>query len=86
MLGSMITGRTSYRRALGMCDPAAILAALSDDVTIRVAFHDEPLRGQDTAGFLVFGSVCGSFTPVRGRSPAAAGRLSGLVMNVGGRW
>ena len=24
--------------------------------------------------------------PVRGRSPAAAGRLSGLVMNAGGRW
>src|SRR5262249_61877033 len=24
--------------------------------------------------------------PVRGRSPAAAGRLFGLVMNAGGRW
>jgi hypothetical protein len=32
------------------------------------------------------GSVFGSFTSVRGRSPAAAGRLFGLVMNVGGRW
>jgi hypothetical protein len=52
MLGSMITGRTSYSRALGMFDPAAILAALSDDVTIRVAVHDEPLLGKDTASFL----------------------------------
>jgi hypothetical protein len=48
----MITGRTSYSRALGMFDPAAILAALSDDVTIRVAVHDERLRGKDTASFL----------------------------------
>jgi len=30
---------------LGVFDSAAILAALSDDVTIRVAVHDEPLRG-----------------------------------------
>jgi hypothetical protein len=48
----MITGRTSYSRALGMSDPAAIVAALSDDVTIWLAVHDEPLRGKDTAGFL----------------------------------
>ena len=48
----MITGRTPYSHALGMFDPAAILAALSDDVTIRVAVHDEPLRGKDTASFL----------------------------------
>ena len=48
----MITGRTSYSRALGMFDPAAVLAALSDDVTIRVAVHDQPLRGRDTASFL----------------------------------
>lgn len=31
---------------------AAILASLSDDVTIRVAGHDEPLRGEPTASFL----------------------------------
>ena len=33
-----------------------------------------------------FGSVCVSFTPVHGGSPATAGRLSALVMNACGRW
>ena len=32
------------------------------------------------------GSVSGSFTPVRRRSPATAGILSALVTNTGGRW
>jgi hypothetical protein len=32
------------------------------------------------------GSVCVSFTPIRGRSPVAAGRLFALVMNIGGHW
>lgn len=58
----MIAGRTSYSRALGTFDPAAILAALSDDVVIRVAVHDEPLRGKDTASFL-FGVLTQELTP-----------------------
>ena len=58
----MFTGRTSYSRALGTFDPAAILAALSDDVTIWVAVHDEPLRGKDTARFL-FGVLTQELTP-----------------------
>jgi hypothetical protein len=33
-------------------DQAAVLASLSDDVSIRIAVHDEPLRGNDTASFL----------------------------------
>jgi hypothetical protein len=45
-------GRTPYSRALAAFDQPRILACLSDDVTIRVAVHDEPLRGKDTAGFL----------------------------------
>jgi hypothetical protein len=48
----MVSGRTSYSRALAAFDQAAILASLSDEVTIRVAVHDEPLRGKDTATFL----------------------------------
>jgi hypothetical protein len=44
--------RTPYGRALAAFDQARILASLSDDVTIRVAVHDEPLRGKDTAAFL----------------------------------
>jgi hypothetical protein len=32
------------------------------------------------------GSVLVSFTPVRGRSLASAGRLSALVRDAGGRW
>jgi hypothetical protein len=58
----MADGRTRYSRALVAFDPASILASLSHDVTIRVAVHDEPLRGKDTAGFL-FGVLTQELTP-----------------------
>ena len=58
----MITGRTSYSRALAAFDPALILASLSDDVVINVAVHDEPLRGKDTAAFL-FGILTQELAP-----------------------
>jgi hypothetical protein len=58
----MIAGRTAYSRALATFDPASIVASLSDDVTIRVAVHAEPLRGKDTAGFL-FGVLTQELTP-----------------------
>jgi hypothetical protein len=48
----MTGGRTPYGRALAAFDPASIVASLSDDATIRVAVHDELLRGKDTARFL----------------------------------
>jgi hypothetical protein len=55
-------GRTLYSQALAAFDQASILASLSDDVTIRVAVHDEPLRGEDTAAFL-FGVLTQELTP-----------------------
>ncbi len=58
----MIQGRTAYSRALATFDPTAIVAALADDVTIRVAVHDEPLRGKDTAAFL-FGVLTQELAP-----------------------
>jgi hypothetical protein len=58
----MVSGRTSYSQALSTFDQAAILASLSDEVTIRVAVHDEPLRGKDTASFL-FGVLTQELTP-----------------------
>jgi hypothetical protein len=58
----MIGGRTAYTRALAAFDPEAIVASLSDDVTIRVAVHDEPLRGKDTAAFL-FGVLTEELAP-----------------------
>ena len=58
----MVSGRTSYSRALAAFDQAAILASLSDEITIRVAVHDEPLRGKDTASFL-FGVLIQELTP-----------------------
>jgi hypothetical protein len=58
----MIDGRTAYSQALAAFDPAAIVACLSDDVTIRVAVHDEPLRGKETAAFL-FGVLTQELTP-----------------------
>jgi hypothetical protein len=62
MLSGMVSGRTRYSQALGAFDQAAILASLSDDVTIRVAVHDEPLRGKDTASFL-FGVLTQELAP-----------------------
>lgn len=58
----MASGRTSYSQALAAFDQEAILASLSDEVTIRVAVHDEPLRGKDTASFL-FGVLTRELTP-----------------------
>jgi hypothetical protein len=55
-------GRTPYSQALAAFDQASILASLSDDVTIRVAVHDEPLRGKDTAAFL-FGVLTQELAP-----------------------
>jgi hypothetical protein len=58
----MTEGRTAYSRALAAFDPTDIVAALSDDVTVWVAVHDEPLRGKDTATFL-FGVLTQELTP-----------------------
>ena len=58
----MVSGRTSYSQALATFDPAAILASLSDEVTIWVAVHDEPLRGKETASFL-FGVLTQELAP-----------------------
>ncbi len=58
----MISGRTRYSQALAAFDQASILASLSDDVIIRVAVHDEPLRGKDTAAFL-FGVLTQELAP-----------------------
>ncbi len=51
----MNAGRTKYSQALAAFDVAAILGSLSDEVTIRVAVHDEPLQGK---GVAVFSSAC----------------------------
>ena len=58
----MVSGRTSYSQALAAFDQSAILASLGDEITIRVAVHDEPLRGKDTASFL-FGVLIQELTP-----------------------
>jgi hypothetical protein len=58
----MHRGRTSYSQALATFDTASILESFSDDVTIRVAVNDEPLRGKGTAGFL-FGVLTEELTP-----------------------
>ena len=58
----MISGRTRYSQALAVFDQASILATLSDEVTIRVAVHDEPLRGKDTAA-LLFGVLTQELAP-----------------------
>jgi len=59
---TLAAGRTRYGQALAAFDPTLILASLGDQVVIRVAVHDEPLRGKDTAAFL-FGVLTKELTP-----------------------
>ena len=69
MGGPVTAGRSRFSQALAAFDPVSIVASLSDDVTIRVAVHDEPLQGKDTAAFL-FGVRTRELTPLNsaGRS------------------
>jgi hypothetical protein len=64
MTEPQISGRTRYSQALAAFDPARIVATFSDEVTIRVAVHDQPLQGKDTAAFL-FGVLTHELTPFR---------------------
>jgi hypothetical protein len=64
MTNHQISGRTRYSQALATFDPEAIVASLSDEITIRVAVHDQPLQGNDTAAFL-FGVLTQELTPFR---------------------
>jgi hypothetical protein len=64
MSEAQISGRTRYSQALAGFEPEVIVASLSDEVTIRVAVHDQPLQGKDTAAFL-FGVLTQELTPFR---------------------
>ena len=64
MTNHRISGRTRYSQALSAFDPEAIVASLSDEITIRVAVHDQPLQGKDTAAFLC-GVLTQELTPFR---------------------
>jgi hypothetical protein len=58
---SRSAGQLSLPR-FGESWPADRVSGISDDVAIRVAVHDEPLRGKDTARFL-FGVLTQELTP-----------------------
>ena len=64
MTNHRISGRTRYSQALSAFDPEAIVASLSDEITMLVAVHDQPLQGKDTAAFL-FGVLTEELTPFR---------------------
>ena len=48
----MAAWRLRYTDALEDLDAERIVASLADDVVIRVAVHDAPMQGKDTARFL----------------------------------
>ncbi len=58
----MSSWRLDYTGALARWDTERIVAALADDVVIRVAVHDAPMRGTDTARFL-FGVLSEELDP-----------------------
>jgi hypothetical protein len=49
---AVMARRLRYSDALEGWDKAGILAALADDVVIRVAVHDAPMHGKEIADFL----------------------------------
>ena len=57
-----LSGRTAYSEALASFHADRIIATLCEDVTVRVAVHDEPLRGKATAAFL-FGVLTKELAP-----------------------
>lgn len=44
--------RLDYSKALSSLDVDGIVGLMADDVTIRVAVHDESMQGKETAQFL----------------------------------
>ena len=44
--------RLEYSRALSSLDVERLVGTLTDDVTIHVAVHDEPMQGREVASFL----------------------------------
>ena len=60
----MHSWRLDYTAALERWDTERIVAALAEDVVIRVAVHDAPMRGKETARFL-FGILSEELGPLR---------------------
>jgi hypothetical protein len=61
----MTTWRLAYTTALERLDADRIADALAEDVVIRVAVHDAPMHGKETARFLfgILGEELGAIQP-----------------------
>jgi hypothetical protein len=55
--------RLPYSRALASWDHDGLMAALADDVVIRVAVHDAPMESKQVADFL-FGVLADELGPI----------------------
>lgn len=78
----MSASRSGYSRALEVFDPALIVAELSEAVTIRVAVHDQPLVGKETASFL-FGVLTEELTPFVLTDEIIEGKASVILFDTG---
>jgi hypothetical protein len=63
MLPAMADLRLPYSRALASWDHDGLMAALADDVVIRVAVHDAPMESKQVADFL-FGVLAEELAPI----------------------
>jgi hypothetical protein len=78
---------SALTRALEAADADAVLAALADDVTLRVAVHDEPFVGRDAAAFVLRTVLAGALhgieiTETFGEQPQVIGfraRVAGYL-------
>jgi hypothetical protein len=76
-------------RALEAADPDAVLATLTDDVTLRVAVHDEPFVGRATAALVLRPVLAGALhdievTETHGGTHGDAPRIIGFRARVAG--
>jgi hypothetical protein len=56
--------RLQYSKALSQLDVSGIVGLMADDVTIRVAVHDQAMHGRETAEFL-FGVLSEELGPMQ---------------------
>jgi hypothetical protein len=78
----MSSWRLDYTSALEAWDTDAIVGALADDVVIRVAVHDAPMRGSDVARFL-FGVLAEELDTPRGSKEIIEGRNAVVLFDSG---
>jgi hypothetical protein len=68
-------------RALAAEDAAAVSVVLADDVTLRVAVHDEPIEGLAAASHVIGAVLDGALHDIEVSAPIGGGETSVLMFS-----